>query len=148
MRLKKLRDLVVEAKLYVTRTASYLNIFNFLMIALVFLNTTLWEYDFFQKMFPDRKIFLLLGLVTVVAITGVIGYIDTRYKIWRTEIERSYTSERNPTFVVYAFQCAKMLNDLKNDGKNTKALEDEFNQLFERCGLKKEFEMFKEKVHG
>jgi hypothetical protein len=146
MRLKKLRDLAVEAKLYVTRTASYLSIFNFLMIALVFLNTTLWEYDVFQKIFPDRKIFLLLGLITVVTITGLIGYIDTRYKIWRTESERSLTAERNPLMIPIALQCARIINDLKKENKETKELEAKMQEIFERCKLGKEFDFFKDKT--
>jgi hypothetical protein len=146
MQLTKLRNSLVEAKLYYNRTASYLSVFNFLMIALIFLNTTVWDYGFIQRTFPNRNLFLLSGLVGVFIIMGLIGYIDTRLKIWRTESERSLTADRNPLLVVEAFQCAKMLNDSKNKGTNTKELEERLNSLFARCGLDKEFEFFKDKT--
>src|SRR3972149_2529395 len=146
MTLKKLRDGFVEAKLYFVRAGTYLNIFNFLMIALIFLNTTVWEYDFFQQLFPDRKLFLLSGFVLVLVVIAIIGYVDTRYKLWRTESERSFSPERNPLFVPIAFQSAKMISDLKKQGKDTKEIEQSLNEIFERCGLKKEFELFKKET--
>jgi hypothetical protein len=143
MQLKKLRDSLVEAKLYYNRTASYLSIFNFLMIALIFLNTTVWSYGFIQKIFPNHNIFLLSGIAGVLIVMTVIGYMDTKLKIWRTESERGLTADRNPQLVVEAFQCAKMLNDLKNKGKDTKEVEEHLDSLFARCGLNKEFDHFK-----
>ena len=144
MQLKKLRDSLVEAKLYYNRTASYLSIFNFLMIALIFLNTTVWSYGFIQKIFPNHNTFLLSGLAGVFIIMFLIGYMDTKLKIWRTESERGLSADRNPQLVVEAFQCAKMLNDLKSKGTNTKEIEEQLDSLFARCGLDKEFEHFKE----
>jgi hypothetical protein len=144
MQLRKLRDGLVEAKLYYNRTATYLSIFNFLMIALIFLNTTVWSYGFIQKMFPTRNLFLLSGIAGVFIIMALIGYMDTKLKIWRTESERGLTADRNPQLVVEAFQCAKMLNDLKNKGKDTKEVEEHLDGLFARCGLDKEFKHFKQ----
>jgi hypothetical protein len=147
MDLKKLRDWFVEAKLYVVRTASYLTIFNFLMIGLVFLNTTVWEYAFFQTIFPNRKMFLLVGFISIIFVTFLIGYFDTKFKIWRTESEKSYTAERNPLMVLIAFQCAKMLNELKEKGKDVKEVEDSLTEIFKRCKLSKEFELFKKNTN-
>jgi hypothetical protein len=146
MQAKRLRDWFVEAKLYVNRTAGYLSILNFLMIALVFLNTTVWDYDFFQKTFPDRKLFLLTGFVVVIIFTVLVGYFDTKLKMWRTESEKTLDPERNPALVPIAFQSAKLLNDLKKQGKNTKDLEENLNHMFSRCKLSKEFEFFKEQT--
>ena len=146
MQLTKLRNNLVEAKLYYARTSSYLSIFNFLMIALIFLNTTVWDYGFIQRIFPNRNVFLLSGIVGVFVLMGIIGYVDTRFKIWRTESERSLTADRNPQLVVEAFQCAKMLNESKNKNTNTKELEEHLDSLFARCGLAKEFEFFKDKT--
>jgi len=143
MHLKKLRDLLVEGKIYYSRTQGYLSIFNFLMIVLIFLNTTAWDYAFVQQIFQSRKIFMAFGVITVLVLTGLIGYVDTRLKLWRTESEKNLTPERNPQFVPIAFQCAKMLNDLKTQGKNTKETEAKLNEIFERCKLSKEFEFFK-----
>src|SRR3972149_10382575 len=120
MTLKKLRDGFVEAKLYFVRAGTYLNIFNFFMISLIFLNTTIWEYDFFQQLFPDRKIFLLLGFVLVLITVAVIGFVDTKYKLWRTESEHSLLPDRNPLMPTLALLCAKTLADMKSQGKKGK----------------------------
>jgi hypothetical protein len=114
------------------------------MIALIFLNTTVWSYGFIQKIFPTRNLFLLSGFAGVFIVMVLIGYMDTKLKIWRTESERGLTADRNPQLVVEAFQCAKMLNDLKNKGANTKEVEEHLDGLFARCGLNKEFEFFKQ----
>ena len=144
MQLKKLRDSIVEAKLYYQRTSTYLGIFNFLMIVLIFLSTTVWEYDIVQQIFPDRKLFLVLGFVTALVATGFVGYVDTKFKFWRTEAEKNLTPERNPQFVPIAFQCAKMISELKKEGKDTKEIEVSLNEIFARCKLSKEFEFFKD----
>lgn len=146
MNLRRLRNWFVECKIYFTRTYTYLNIFNFFMIALIFLNTTLWEYDISQKVFPDRKIFIFCGLIVVLLLTGLIGYLDTKFKIWRVETDRSLTAERNPAFIVFAFQCAKMLNDLKKQGKDVNAVEKRLDEIFERCDLEKELKLFKQQI--
>ncbi|MEM2874333.1 MAG: hypothetical protein QW063_02735, partial [Candidatus Nanoarchaeia archaeon] len=99
MRIKKLREWLIEAKLYVARTSSYLSIFNFLMIAMVFLNTTVWEYKPVQNLFHTRQIFMLFGLMVVLIMTILIGYIDTKFRLWRTESEKTLSPERNPTLV-------------------------------------------------
>lgn len=140
----KLRNVLVELKIYFTRTSGYLGIFNFLMIALIFLNTTLWEYGTIKLVFEDRKTFILVGFSVVILITLLIGYLDTKFKIWRTESERNLRPERNPFLIPMAFECAKILADLKAQGKDTLAAENQLDQLFGRCGMKQEFEMFKE----
>jgi hypothetical protein len=144
MQLKKLRDWFIEGKIYYNRTQGYLSIFNFLMIVLIFLNTTAWDYAFVQQIFQSRKIFMAFGVIFVLVLTGLIGYIDTRLKLWRTESEKNLAPERNPQFVPIAFQCAKMINELKKDGKDTKETEASLNEIFARCKLSKEFEFFKE----
>jgi len=143
MSLKKLRDGLIEVKLYFVRSATYLNIFNFLMIALIFLNTTLWEYDFIQNIFPNKKLFLIMGFIFLMVIIALIGHFDTKLKLWRTESERSLSPDRNPLLVPIAFQCAKMLNDLKKQNKDTKEIETNLDEIFKNCNLNKEFEVFK-----
>ncbi|MEM2954733.1 MAG: hypothetical protein QW625_02180, partial [Candidatus Nanoarchaeia archaeon] len=91
-----------------------------------------------------RQIFMLFGLMVVLIMTILIGYIDTKFRLWRTESEKTLSPERNPTLVPVTFQCAKMLNDLKEQGKDTKELEAYLNEIFSRCKLSKEFEFFKE----
>jgi hypothetical protein len=146
MSLKKLREWVIEAKLYFARTYSYLVILNFLMIVLIFFNTTLWEYGAVQQIFHDRKTLMIVGTLAFVVLTAIVGYVDTKLKLWRTESERAYTPERNPLFVPMVLQCAKIINDLKKEGKDTTALDAEFGKIFERCKLRKEFELFKEQT--
>jgi len=146
MSLRRMRDWVVEAKIYFTRTASYLNILNFLMIAIIFLNTTVWEYAFFQKLFPDRKMFLALGFVIVLSMTVVIGYLDTKLKLLHTEQARFLSPDRSPVMLPTAFQCAKMLSDLKRQGANTDELENQLDHTFNQFNFKKEFDFFKEKT--
>ncbi len=146
MSFKKLREWFIEAKLYINRTATYLSILNFIMIALVFLNTTVWEYAPVQHIFGTRQNFMFSGLIAIMVITILIGYIDTKLKLWRTESEKSLSPERNPQLVPVAFQCAKMLSDLKAQGKDTKEMEAHLNGIFERCRMSKEFEFFKEKA--
>jgi|GEM_PF-5564020 len=143
---RKLRDWFVEGKLYFNRTAGYLNIFNFLMIALIFMNTTLWEYDAIQQIFGDRKFFLFLGFAGVVLLTALIGYLDTRWKVWQTESSKILDPARNPMLIPTTFQSAKMLSDLKRQGVNTKELEAHLDHVFEQCNLKKEFDFYKEKT--
>jgi hypothetical protein len=146
MHARRLRDWFVEAKLYVSRTSGYLSILNFLMIALVFLNTTVWDYAPVQHAFGTRMNFILSGFVAVMALTILIGYVDTKLKLWRTESEKTLTPERSPQFVPIAFQCAKMLGDMKKQGKDTKEVEASLDEIFARCKLTKEFEFFKEKA--
>jgi hypothetical protein len=100
---KKLRDWFIEGKLYINRTSSYLNILNFLMIALVFLNTTVWDYAPIQHLFGTRQKFMFSGLIAVMVLTVLIGYVDTKLKLWRTESEKSLSPERNPQLVPIAF---------------------------------------------
>ncbi len=146
MQAKRLRDWFIEAKLYVNRTSGYLSILNFLMIALVFLNTTVWDYAPVQHIFGSRTNFILTGFVVVITITILIGYVDTKLKLWRTESEKTLSPERNPQFIPIAFQCAKMLGDLKMQGKDIKEIEAHLNEIFARCKLSREFEFFKEKA--
>jgi len=146
MHTKRLRDWFIEAKIYVNRTSGYLSILNFLMIALVFLNTTVWDYAPIQHIFGNRTNFMLAGFITVLVITILIGYVDTKLKLWRTESEKSLSPERSPQFVPIAFQCAKLLGDLKEQGKDTKEIEAHLDEIFARCKLSKEFEFFKEKA--
>ena len=143
---KKLRDWFVEGKIYVSRTVTYLSILNFVMITLVFFSTTMWDYTPIQSIFGSKRIFMMLGLIGVLVITFLIGYIDTKLKLWRTESEKSLSPERNPQLIPAAFQCAKMLSDLKAQGKSTKELETNLDELFARCKMSKEFEFFKEKA--
>jgi uncharacterized membrane protein len=142
----KLRDWFVEGKLYYARATTYLTIFNFLMIAIMFINTTLWEYQPFQSMFPSRKIFLLVGLIFVITVIALVGYLDTKLKLWRTESEKGLMPDRSPALIPVAFQCAKMLNELKKENKDTKDLEANLNEIFARCKMSKEFEFFKEQT--
>jgi hypothetical protein len=146
MHLRKFREWFVEGKLYYSRAATYLNIFNFLMIALIFLNTTLWDYKPIQNLFPSRQIFLLAGFIFVIIIIILIGYVDTKFKLWRTESEKCLAPDRSPQLVPLAFQCAKMLNDLEKKGKDTKEVEAHLNEIFERCKMTKEFEFFKNQI--
>jgi hypothetical protein len=113
------------------------------MIVLIFFNTTLWEYSAIQQVFHSRKIFMLTGFLFVIILTILIGYFDTRLKLWRTEIERNYFPERSPILIPEAFQSAKMLNELKEKGANTDELESNLDDMFKKCGLKKEFDFFK-----
>jgi len=146
MKLKKWREWFVEAKLYVARASGYLSILSFLMVVLIFLNTTLWEYQPVQNLFHDKKMFIAISFVIVTIGIAIVGYIDTKYKIWRTESERMLTPERSPHLVPLAFQCAKMLSDLKKQGKDTKEIENHLNEIFERCKLTGEFEFFKSNI--
>jgi len=146
MHAKKLREWFVEVKLCFVRANTYLNILNFLMIALIFFSTTLWEYAPIQAIFPDKKMFLITGFIFIIIIVALIGYLDTKFKLWRTESEKCLSPERSPQMVVEAFQSAKMLNELKKQGKDTKQLEENLNELFARCQLSKEFELFKQKT--
>ncbi len=143
MRFKKFREWFIEGKLYFARTYSYLVILNFLMIVLIFFNTTLWEYSAIQQIFHDRKTLMMVGTLAFVVLTAIVGYVDTKLKLWRTESERAYTPDRNPLFVPMVLQCAKIINDLKKEGKDTTELDAEFSKIFERCKLGKEFEFFK-----
>ncbi|MEM2954430.1 MAG: hypothetical protein QW625_00545 [Candidatus Nanoarchaeia archaeon] len=146
MDLRKLRRLFVELKLYYARTASYLSILNFLMIVLIFLSTTLWDYAPIQTLFQSKKIFLTVGVIFVLIFTFLIGWLDTHLKLWRTESELSLAANRTPMMVPMAFQSAKILTDLKQAGVDTSALEAELDSLFERCGLKLQFEKFKQSL--
>jgi hypothetical protein len=148
MKLHKLREWFVEAKIYFVRTTGYLNILNFLMIVLIFFNTTLWEYSAIQQIFHSRKIFMMSGFIFVILLTIFIGYFDTRLKLWRTEIERNYFPERSPILIPEAFQSAKMLNELKEKGVNTDELEANLDEMFKKCGLNKEFDFFKRTTKG
>ena len=143
---RKLRDLFIEGKIYFTRTVSYLNVLNFLMIALIFMNTTLWEYDLFQQVFSSRKIFIFVGLIAVLILTATIGYFDTKLKLWRTESSKSLYPERTPVMLPQAFQCAKMLADLKKQGANVMELENRLDDIFSQCNLKAEFDAFKKQT--
>lgn len=138
-----MREWLVELKLYFTRTNTYLSILNFMMIAVIFMNTTMWEYSPIQHFFPDRKTFLLIGFGFVILLTFIIGYLDTKLKFWHTEITRSYAPERSPILIPEAFQSAKMLNDLKAKKIDTTELEANLDALFIQCHLKKEFDFFK-----
>jgi hypothetical protein len=142
--MKNIRENFIEGKLYYTRATSYLNIFNFLMIVIIFLSTTLWDYQPIQNIFPSKRLFLLAGFVIVLITIGILGYLDTRFKLWRTEAERGLIPERNPQLVPIAFQCAKMINDLKSQGKDTTIIEVHLNTIFERCNMMQEFELFKD----
>lgn len=146
MDLRKLRRHFIELKLYYGRTASYLSILNFLMIVLIFLSTTLWEYAPIQALFHSKKVFLTIGIIFVVIFTFLIGWLDTRLKLWRTESERSLAANRSPIMIPMAFQSAKILADLKQTGVEINALETELDSLFERCGLKEQFEKFKQNL--
>lgn len=143
MLLKKIRNWFVEGKIYYTRAMTYLGILNFLMIALIFLNTTLWEYHAFQDIFPDRKIFLGIGTVVIIVFIWVLGYLDTKLKLWHVEASRNFTPDRTPVMIPEAFQCAKMLNELKAKKIDTKELEEKLDVLFKACALEKEFDFFK-----
>jgi hypothetical protein len=116
------------------------------MIVVIFLNTTLWDYGPVQQIFSSRRTFLLTGMLIVFIFTILIGYFDTRYKLWRTESERGYMPDRNPLFSVLVFICAKMLNDMKRTKSDTKEIEPQLDQIFERCGLKKEFDKLKQET--
>lgn len=143
MSLRKLREFLIEIKLYFVRTATYINIFNFLMIFIMFLNTTAWDYSWFQQIFLSRKIFIATGTTLVIIIVFLVGYLDTRLRLWQTETARGYRPERNPLIVTEAFRCAKMLNELKTDGQDASAVESKLNAIFEKCGTQDEFDFFK-----
>lgn len=145
-RLRKLRDWFVELKIYLARVAAYLSIANFLMIILIFLNTTLWEYQPIQSLFSSKKIFILVGFAVIAVIFAILAYVDTKYNIWRTETERMLIPNRNPQLIPVAFQCAKMLGDLKKQDRDTKEIEAYLDDLFKRCNMTGEFEFFKKKT--
>jgi len=146
MHLRKLRDWFVEAKLYYVRTYSYLSIFNFLMICLIFLNTTLWDYSIIQQIFPNRKLFLVAGILIVLLAMFLIGFVDTKLKLWQIESSKILMPNRNPAMIPEAFQCAKMLNELKEKGIDISELDQRMNKLFTLCSLQNEFEFFKQKM--
>ena len=138
----KLRKMFVEVKLYMFRTAGYLNILNFLMIALMFVSTTVYQWHFISNTFPNKTLFMVLLFVLLIVFVFTFGWLDTVLKLWRTESERGYTPERNPLMYFIAFLCADKLNKLPAEQQET--MSKEFEQILARCDMTEEFNKFKE----
>lgn len=133
MKLNKLRESLVEIKLLINRSASYVSIGNFIMLVLVFLNTTAW--GMFQ--FLDKKTFVSVGLVSAIIGIIAIGYLDTKLKFWRTETERSYFADRNPTILLF---CVLLAQLIMQSGKEGTQLDLQLLEIFKRCKLDEQYQ--------
>lgn len=133
----RLRAGFAEFKVNMTRLMTYLNIFNFLMILFIFLNTTLWEVTFFRNIIPDKGMFMLGGLISAAFISVVIAVLDKWY-VHGEEIAKQLTLQRNPTI---SYECCKtafavsQAKKAKPDDPDVKWMEEWELQNFERLGV-------------
>lgn len=136
---KKIRDNLGEFKVYAWRLGTYVQIFNFLMIFLVFLTTVLWPSAFIQGIFPNISTFLIVGLGICVILSAILVYLDKKTGLHLAETSRLYSAKRNPSGVWECFKCAKMLNELKREGRNMAEFEEWLTYYFQKADLDKEW---------
>ena len=138
--LSKIRKSIAEFKIYLMRTQTYLSPIQLFMIFIIFLNTTVWNVDWIQSFFVTKSSFIGVGVVVFLFCILLIGYIDTKLKMYMIERGRNETVERNPFIELYALWTVIAISNSKNPEK----LEKLINQSLKDTTLEKTYLKFKE----
>ena len=144
----RVRRVIAEFKIYITRTQSYLAPLQLFMIFLIFLNTTVWNVNWIQGFFGTKMSFISAGVVVFVVGVLLIGYVDTRLKIFRVELGAYNKPDRNPHTRLFTLWTALFLSERKIDKKTAKELEIMLEPTMKEAGLYEEYQRFKNKLNS
>lgn len=139
----RVRRLIAEFKIYVTRTQSYLAPFQLFMIFLIFLNTTVWNVEWIQGVFGTKAAFIGVGIVAFLVGVLFLGYIDTKFKVFRVEQGSYNTPDRNPFTPLFVLWTALLLKDKKELDSN---LDKKAKLLLKSFGANEMYDEFKNTI--
>lgn len=139
----KVRKVIAEFKIYISRTQTYLAPVQLFMIFIIFLNTTVWNVDQIQNFFGSKMNFI--GLSSIFFIVGVLvlGYLDTKLKMFRTEQARYQHPDRNLYSRLFAFWTALLVNEA--DGNKKDKLERNVEPILKELCIYEEYLKCKKK---
>lgn len=136
----KVRRVIAEFKIYIMRTQGYLAPIQLFMIFLIFLDTTVWKVDTIQLFFGSKTNFIGVGVAIFFVGVLILGYVDTKLRLYGVEQARINAPERNPFVPLFTLWTALFLNKEKNSGAE---LEKKISVVFKEVGAEKMYAEFK-----
>lgn len=124
------RDFAARWKFKITRVGNYINILTMFLLLPVFAQT-LYSWDVI------RNAMTLMQLVILVYVVGVVLVLAIAEADWRFMFRREYgySTSKYPLAVTDVFRTAKMLNELKKEGKNISKIQKKIEEIYKETDM-------------